>query len=88
MIRPLFTELALFLTPFALYALVIWATRRGRVLERANWPLGHVIWLAVVALLLVIASFVVLAHWGQIPPGSVYVPAHMENGKLVPGETK
>ena len=32
-----------------------------------------------------IGSFIVLAHWGGEPPGSTYVPAHMENGKLVPG---
>jgi hypothetical protein len=88
MIRPLFTELVLFLTPFALYALFLWATKRGGVLESANWPLNRVIWLAMAAFLMVIASFVVLAHWNRIPPGSAYVPAHMENGRLVPGETK
>jgi hypothetical protein len=30
----------------------------------------------------------VLAQWDRVPPGSAYTPAHMENGKLVPGETK
>jgi len=30
----------------------------------------------------------VLAQWGGEPAGSHYVPAHMENGKLVPGTTK
>jgi hypothetical protein len=40
------------------------------------------------AFLMVIASFIVLANWGRIPPGTTYVPAHIENGKLVPGETK
>jgi hypothetical protein len=88
MIRPFFTELILFLTPFALYALFLWATKRGGVLETGNWPLTRVLWLAMAAFLMVIASFIVLAHWGRIPPGSTYVPAHMENGKLVPGETK
>ena len=88
MIRPILTELVLFLVPFALYALFLWATKRGGVLERANWPVGHVMWLAIVAFLLVIASFIVLAQWDRVPPGSAYTPAHMENGKLVPGETK
>jgi len=88
MIRPFLTELVLFVTPFALYALFLWATKRGGVLERANWPLSHVLWLAIAALALVIASFVVLAHWNRIPAGSTYTPAHMQDGKLVPGETK
>jgi hypothetical protein len=42
----------------------------------------------VAALVLMIGSFVVLAQWGGSPPGSIYVPAHMEDGHLVPGETK
>ena len=33
MIRPVFTEIALFLTPFVLYAVFLWATRAG-VLDR------------------------------------------------------
>jgi hypothetical protein len=30
----------------------------------------------------------VLAQWGGEPKNSVYVPAHMEDGKLVPGTMK
>ena len=40
MIRPVLTELALFLTPFVLYALFLWLTRGG-VLDRVNWSLGR-----------------------------------------------
>ena len=40
------------------------------------------------ALVLMIGSFVVLAHWQGAPPGATYVPAHIEDGKFVPGETK
>jgi hypothetical protein len=88
MIRPVLTELVLFLTPFALYALFLWATTRGGMLERANWPVNRVLWLLIAAFVLVIASFIVLANWERVPPGSTYIPAHMEKGKLVPGETK
>ena len=35
-----------------------------------------------------IGSFVVLAHFSGAPPGSTYIPAHMENGKFVPGRTQ
>ena len=88
MLRPVLTELVLFLTPFALYALFILAARRGGVLDRTSWPMSHVLWLLIAAFLLVIASFIVLAHWRAVPPGSTYTPAHMENGKFVPGQTK
>ena len=87
MIRPVLTELVLFLVPFALYAIMLWATRKG-VLDRVNWPLTRVAWLLIAALVLMIGSFVVLAHWGGAPPGSTYIPAHMEDGKFVPGETR
>jgi len=40
------------------------------------------------SLLLVIASFVLLAHFSGAPPNSTYIPAHMENGKFVPGVEK
>ena len=33
-------------------------------------------------------SFVLLAQFGGAPPGSTYVPAHVENGKFVPGTTQ
>ena len=58
------------------------------MLDRAQWPLARVLWLLMAALLLMIGSFVVLAHWGGAPPGATYVPAHVEDGKFVPGVTK
>ena len=87
MIRPVLTEFALFLAPFVIYAIFLWATRAG-VLDPAHWSLGRLAWLVIAALVLVIGSFVVLAHWDAAPPGSKYVPAHIEDGQLVPGETK
>ena len=36
MIRPVFTELALFLVPFLVYGIFLWATRAG-VLDPAAW---------------------------------------------------
>ena len=88
MLRPVLTELVLFLTPFALYALFILAAKRGGLLDRTNWPLSRVLWLLIVAFLLVIGSFIVLSQWGAVPPGSTYTPARMEDGKFVPGQTK
>jgi hypothetical protein len=84
MIRPIFTEFALFITPFVLYALFLWATREG-VLDVSAWSMPRLIWLTIAALVLVIMSFLFLAQFGGAPPRSTYVPAHMENGRLVPG---
>jgi len=87
MIRPVLTEFALFATPFAIYAIYLAATRAD-VLDLAAWTLPVVAWLTVSALALMIASFVLVAHFSGAPPGSTYVPAHIENGRLVPGETR
>ncbi len=42
MIRPVATEVILFLAPFALYAAFIWATK-SRVLDVEHWPLSRVL---------------------------------------------
>jgi hypothetical protein len=85
--RPVFTEFALFLTPFVAYALFLWATRSG-VLDEKAWSRPRLFWLVTVALVLVIANFVILAEFTGAPPRSTYIPAHMENGRLVLGVEK
>ena len=87
MIRPVLTELVLFVAPFAVYAIFLFATR-GKVFAGESWPAKVVISLAVVATVLVLGSFVILAHFSGAPPGSTYEPAHLENGKFVPGRAK
>ena len=87
MIRPVLTELAIFLIPFVAYALFLIATRAG-VLASSSWPVHLVAKLVLGSLLLVIISFILLAHFSGAPPNSTYVPAHLENGKLVPGVEK
>lgn len=87
MIRPVLTEVGLFLIPFAVYVLFLIATRM-HVFDKTSWPLPVIGGLSVAALLLIIASFAWLAHFSGAPPGSTYVPAHLENGRLVPGVEK
>jgi len=87
MIRPFFTEVALFLVPFALYVAYLWATRSG-VLDPAAWPPRRLALLLAVSLSLVAAFLVVLAQFGGAPARSTYVPAHVEGGKFKPGATK
>jgi hypothetical protein len=87
MIRVL-TEIALFLTPFALYAVFLVATNAA-VLHSKSWAPRRLASLLIVALILTIGSFVVLAQFSGAPPGSTYVPAHVdEDGKFVPGRTR
>ena len=84
MIRPVLTEIGIFLIPFAVYALFLVATRAG-VFDQASWPVSLVAKLVLGSLLLVIVSFLFLAEFSGAPPESTYEPAHLDHGKLVPG---
>ncbi len=87
MIRPVLTEVAIFLIPFAVYAAFLLATRSG-LLVQSSWPMHVLAKLAIGALLLVVVSFLLLAEFSGAPPDSTYIPAHIENGRLVPGVEK
>jgi Family of unknown function (DUF6111) len=87
MIRPAFTEIGIFLIPFGVYALFLIATRSG-LLVQSSWPINVIAKLLLGALLLVVASFILLARFSGAPPDSTYIPAHVENGRLVPGVEK
>ena len=87
MIRPFLTEIGLFLIPFVIYAGFLVATRAG-VLDPAAWTLRRIGGLVIVSLLLMIGSFLLLAQFSGAPPGSTYVPAHLDGGKFVPGTTQ
>jgi hypothetical protein len=87
MIRPAFTEIGIFLIPFVVYALFLVATRSGLLLQ-SSWPVHVIARLALGALLLVVVSFILLAHFSGASPDSTYIPAHIENGKFVPGVEK
>ena len=87
MIRPAFTEILIFLIPFAVYALFLLSTRSGLMLQ-SSWPVHVIAKLVLGSLLLVIVSFILLAHFSGASPNSTYIPAHVENGKFVPGEER
>ena len=84
MIRPVLTEIGIFLIPFAVYALFLIATRSG-VFDQSSWPISLVAKLVLGSLLLVVVSFIFLAEFSGAPPESTYEPAHLDHGKLVPG---
>ncbi len=87
MIRPIFTEIGLFLTPFVLYAAFLLATRSG-ILQPSSWTLRRLAALVIASFFLMLGSFLLLAQFSGSPPGSTYVPAHVEDGKFVPGATR
>ncbi|SHN66947.1 DUF6111 family protein [Bradyrhizobium erythrophlei] len=87
MIRQALTEIGIFLIPFVVYALFLIATRSG-LLIRSSWPVVIVGRLLLGSLLLVVVSLIMLAQFSGAPPNSTYVPAHIENGKLIPGVEK
>ena len=87
MIRPAFTEILIFLIPFAVYAGFLVATRSG-LMQQSSWPVHIIVRLVIGSFLLVIVSFILLAHFSGAPPNSTYIPAHIENGKFVPGVEK
>jgi hypothetical protein len=87
MIRPVLTEIGIFLVPFVVYALFLAATRSGLFVQ-SSWPVAVVARLVLAALVLVIAGLIGLAHFSGAAPDSTYVPAHVVNGKLVPGTEK
>lgn len=69
-------ELGLFLTPFLLYAAWRVAAARAR---------PEIVWLTVgaVALLAAITVWIGVSH--RLDTGERYVPARLENGRVVPG---
>ena len=54
----------------------------------SSWPAHLIAKLVLGSLLLVVISFILLAHFSGAPPDSTYIPAHIEDGKLVPGVEK
>ncbi len=82
MIRRIAFEILLFLVPFALYGAYLRLSKREETEFKAAHP-----WTVLFAsgLALVAASFLI---WG-ITEGAgqqgVYVPPHVENGRVVPG---
>ena len=87
MIRPILTEFALFITPFVLYALFLWATREG-VLDVNAWSMPRLMWLTMSALVMVIMSFLLLAQFGGARSGSSMATARRRAWSAVPPATR
>lgn len=83
MVRVVILHVLLFAVPFLLYAAHLW--RRGlRPDDPISWKGAPVIWLAVIGGVLVAVSLTALGTLTGASGGR-YVPAHIEDGRLVPG---
>ena len=87
MIRPILIEIGLFIAPFIVYAALLVITSNG-VLRPSAWGARRIAALGIAGFVLMLGSFVVFAQFSGAPPGSTYIPAHIENGKFVPGTTR
>jgi len=78
----------LFILPLAIYAGYLNVIRYMRKTEGPTWSEVPLTRLFIAGLALMAAGMVVTAYVIGEDPDGVYVPARMENGKLVPGDVK
>ena len=83
MARNVLESLALFLSPFAAYAVYL-VLRARYPLEVEHWTRGRVSIMTLLGLTAAVLGLVLLNALAPRGRG-VYVPAHVENGVLVPG---
>lgn len=83
MTRAILQQLVLFFVPFLLFGVYL-LLRRRNPFTRHEWD-GHVPWLVIAGLLLAISAFVYLGITAERHSGA-YVPTHLEDGRLVPGQ--
>jgi Family of unknown function (DUF6111) len=81
--RTLLEPLALFLSPFAVYAAYL-ILRARYPLEIEHWTSGRVSILTLLGLAAAVLGLVSVNLFAPRGQGT-YVPAHQENGVLVPG---
>lgn len=86
MFRPFLFEAVLFILPFVIYG--IWVFLRGDGLGMRLWETAPLLRLIALGVLCMAAGLALFAHFNGAPAGSAYVPAHMENGKLIQPQTR
>ena len=87
MIRPILIEIGLFIAPFVIYAALLVMTPNG-ARQPSAWTARRIAALGIAGFVLMLGSFVIFAQFSGAPPGSTYDPAHIANGKFVPGTTR
>ena len=83
MLRAILEEALLFLVPFGLFALYLTLRRRNPFLW-AHWS-DQTSWLVIAGLGLAVAALVYTGLTAERHEGG-FVPPHLENGRVVPGQ--
>ncbi len=72
------SEIALFAAPFLLFG--VW-----RLAAVYGFPSAAAVVVAAGALLVMLGALIWFGEERALPPGAAYVPARLENGRIVPG---
>jgi cytochrome bd-type quinol oxidase subunit 2 len=83
MARILLLDILLFLLPFVVYGLYVYATRRGE--EELTWKDAPWAWLFLAGVICMVIGLALLISFSGEPPGGTYHPPRMENGVIKPG---
>jgi hypothetical protein len=73
-----------FLLPFAIYAAWL-AFTKGSLSDVEDWQAKTIGYLAIAGAGVLLAAIAVFVQLQNNPAGSGYVPAHIEDGQIVPG---
>lgn len=85
MTRIIFIQLCLFLLPFVLTALILFS-QKANPTEWQAWE-GKISWATIAGLVLVLTGLIFFGMSQNTETGT-YIPPHVEDGKLVPGQFK
>jgi hypothetical protein len=83
MLRAALEPIAMFLSPFAVFAMYL-VLRARYPLAIEHWTRSRVVTLTLVGLGVAALGMALLAFFAPRGQGA-YVPAHIENGQLIPG---
>ena len=87
MFRSIINIIVPLLLPIAVYAIgAYWTSKReGQGRRLPGWEEGHWFWVIMLGAVLALISIGFMTYSGG-RPGDVYVPPHVQDGKIVPGE--
>jgi hypothetical protein len=84
MARYIAFDAVFFLLPFGIYAAWLIFTR-GSLKNLDDWQVRTLAYLTIAGSALLLVAIFAVTSFTQEPPSGVYVPAHMDNGVIVPG---
>jgi hypothetical protein len=85
MTRAIIQELLLFLLPFIAFAVYLLVSRRNPLVW-SSWS-AQSVWLTIAGLAIVVVSLLAAGFVAERHTGD-FVPTHLENGRVVPGQFK